>query len=662
MGMSLRDIGYWACRNLLLPQMELFGLLRGDFGLAPPRVSRGASAEAVAERAWWERHLFRTLRRVLVRELGRLLLLAVAVVVLAVVLFSSPGESRTFEGYSGLGLAIAAVIADVAALATCYGALLLVRRLPPDAFADIALAGRDPSEVLRAMAWEIRATAGFFLVHTRRLHGVISPTMLAGDGDPRRILDVVSNRPDEWRAQVLELRRVSSTFYDEIRRLIAMKTRAAELLGMEPRSFCDHIVQYSPGLHLEFFSKYVANWEYILDARNQPGDPSVVDTRVVVLARENRRMVEKVETRSRIQADLFHFVDLHVYLHAIAAQQSTSEATLVYARAIAHVAAHAASGRLSERLQFLRRKQHAYPGFDLHRSCLQLCEQAGVRFDTDAGRDLAQRQATLLRQLAERASNARWPSDPARADQAVLDLKQLAATAENYFAQSREEIANAFGKLAAAWFDYTHDRDATRAIVVFDYSKTVRQALKLGLQKVGKKLKDRDGYEHPLICVLVGPGHREQMAVRMIYELTEDLQYRREVAVGGESQIAAILGARARVMIVIGVEAFDDEGTLVHWRGAREHLANVRAALAAVTDSAEGRIAVVAVAADYKRSKTELDRVASLQRYHLRHVDLSRLDWDCLITDTATMGNRQRTDHPPAVHKVMTSWLPLSSP
>lgn len=146
----------------------------------------------------------------------------------------------------------------------------------------------------------------------------------------------------------------------------------------------------------------------------------------------------------------------------------------------------------------------------------------------------------------------------------------MGATAETYFEWSRRRIATNFGVVAKDWLREVRDRRTRPAIVIFGYSKTVREAIKEGI--IGRRregVADRrnagvsGGRQIPIFLVHESP-EVDLSTQRMRYELVEELELRPGiVAVCDCSQLLDFVRDGYSVLVLFGAEAFDSDGRIL---------------------------------------------------------------------------------------------------
>jgi hypothetical protein len=150
--------------------------------------------------------------------------------------------------------------------------------------------------------------------------------------------------------------------------------------------------------------------------------------------------------------------------------------------------------------------------------------------------------------------------------------KGLGYTAELYFERSRSTIAQQFAEVARERLVQASQAGSSLAIVTCSYSKTVREALKSGLtqalmaaneqvvrlESVGERASR---IERPLIFLVNREGADDFATQRMLYELREDPEYRSSVVVGSSASVAGMLSECKHVLVVLGVESFNELDT-----------------------------------------------------------------------------------------------------
>lgn len=622
------------------------------FRPGPSGLSVPTRSDSPLVRRWWRNHLWRSLRRVVGTGTGGvgatalgLLSFVVPLVIPLIAAILSIGDRRLMLASLCL---VSLGSCYLLAVAVAYVAFRSLHSQPPDQYASTMLAGRAPSDVLRVLAWETRAVCRESDIRFRAF------ALPFGGDRPLR-----ARTAEETEATLMAIRAHRVTLMptleafktaipaqqENIERVIALKHRAAVILGIPQRRLCDHVLQYNPHLHAELLVKLARNWEYLLWAAADVH--TLTDTavhRFAALVEENRRIEMKVRTRLPIQQHLFENAALHHDIHVMASDHSTSEATLAYARALASIGTAAmpftetfdGSDRdktyvdLADRLRFVYRKQRAHPGFELHQLLQQLCSIV-MKVDDLANplrASVVARQIKILEALGKGRDTHPLAPDSKdvvrRAEEFEHNAKALSTlglTAEMYFEWSREQVARQFKNLVTEWLKEANASSRDVAVVTSGYSKTVREAIKEGLVAVNREVP---------VFLLRQVGGTELTTQRMVFELVEQQGVAPEiVGVAGGERLLDLMEGEVSVLIVLGVEAFDGRGRVLHSRVIADMIRRIKAELPQPESCR-----VVFVAADFKLLDGDLNHDPGFLKYHLGHVGVYPSDdADIVVSD-----------------------------
>jgi hypothetical protein len=636
----------------------------GELGLLPPDST--ATKEEVS---WWRDNLYQNIRRTISDGVG-----GIPATLLSVLsLLAIPGIAVITSARSLPALYEALLIilmtggfAYSLVVGISYTAYVALRALPPKKYAKLVLSGRNETDVLRTMAWEIRSACHLFEEATATLHGVFTQAEVRA---MRRKPDLVSTALHKVRTLVglsdaLDQLRANRLAHEmALQRLFALKAEVARLIGISPRRFCDHIVQYSPRRQARALGKFVANWDYVLRAACGGAPSDTAKLRVVSLLLENERFMTSTQLTIESQKDLFDYSDLHHDLCTIASSASASNATLGYAKGVSRIASAALSAekgdidyaRAERRLQFLYRGQHSRAGLEPHMCLTQLCKvivehpSLSARLPGTGGiPSLASIQVEVLDGIAAGLSlKGRSPEPLAISETALRNLdalRELEFSAETYFDWSRTEIAERFSVAATDWL-LRHPVGTASAIVTCGLSKTVRGCLNVGLTRAvaaANSVRPGAKLERPEIFLLSTAYDDDIEAQDMLAELRSDPEHPNSVSIGSPRQVADVTMSCQQVLLVLGLDTFSDLGPSrgVQVLHSPATSAQVAEFLKLLSD-AELEHSVIFVAGGYKAHVAPLYYQQRLLQFHLRHVALFRSGCS-LITDGRTINASQK--------------------
>jgi hypothetical protein len=334
------------------------------------------------------------------------------------------------------------------------------------------------------------------------------------------------------------------------------------------------------------------------------------------------------------------------YVHRISSRHSTSGAVLEYAKALSDFSRSVDVRRvvrqqvtdldrailnIAGQLRFFYSKQRAYPGVDVHETCLRVCKQAlrkpeSVLSGADTKEDSKQRCQALVSALNNLRDdpNRSWRlgQETAQAKAAKLrtamgELADLSRIATRHIGWSRVELGKKFCEDVRQWLEPEADV-SNIVILTHGYSKTVREALiALFLATAGKKSR-------PKAIVIDTPSKDEDDplnddARKLVYEINADVRLEdveHEVANGNERSVMELLGTKDKLLIVLGAECFDQRTCrAIHPRGVRQELGDLK------KNAIKKKVAVrvYVVAEEYKEQS--LDDLSVL-KYHLDRLDV----------------------------------------
>lgn len=212
--------------------------------------------------AWWQLYIFGSLRRVYATGHGEIIHVGFFLVggfASATAALAASNDLASFTLYFAF---LTYFTAPLIVLAICYAAYAALRRLPPEEYARIALAGRAETDVLRALAFEMLAAVREFRAEIKPLDDHLRTFSWLGDDTPphednlRMLIDSITNQRDNLKEHLKTYRRRDTISRERRRRLIAMKEFATTALGIPKRRLCDHVLNYSPATHQDLANQY----------------------------------------------------------------------------------------------------------------------------------------------------------------------------------------------------------------------------------------------------------------------------------------------------------------------------------------------------------------------------------------------------------------------
>ena len=579
------------------------------------------------------------------------------------------------------------LVLSILLLAFLASGLLVLRMLPAQELAGFLIHGRRTDEILETIALRIHRLASAFVNETAK-----------GQDLPLRLLDRCQRRggdKDRLIAQAAaRVHAIEVLFRSEdinFRRIEALKQRAAVELGLSQRSLGDHILQFSPAMFRIGVEKYLRNLREMIELTQATDFEDADARRFRGLMEQNRRLEEDCRDRATIQELLLRFRDMHPEICSLASTRSTSGSLQAYSRALSELASRQ-SDRLAarswrrgwrswsgsvedpvyietyERFLFLFRCQRAHPGFDLHTLLTQAVDRMSTRglkdhFEEDVVKDLATAMRALewrgMGRLARHAPAGRGNEDPQHSKRYIkrlLSMRQLHRYFNRIVSLSREAMKSPFAQLLGAW---CHRREAEAAVyvVTLGYSKTVRELIRHGLAAptAGVRAGKADG--RPRLYQLLSDQPDQLDARLMTWEL-RDSRSRQPVnlAAGSGEMLVSLTRRGDRVLFLLGAEAIDEEGRVVHPRSVLEQL---EPALEGLTEAGVHSIAVV-VAEAFKRHRASFSR-GPLYRGYLERVGIydpplvhivltddgmQPIDWKKVVAERLRSFRRARPSEP----------------
>lgn len=560
---------------------------------------------------WWR---FRSLPRRCWRELTRILRAAtraaglfftIVGALLSVVAFGFHllGQPHPSMG-ARLGIVLGALV-----VAFVGSGLLVLRMLPADELARFLIDGRRTSEILETIALRIHRLARKFLQETG-----------SGQDIPDRLLEACKSRSRDRTLLIAEAEKkvdaIDSLLRAQdinFRRIEALKRVAATELGVSQRSLGDHILQFSPAMFRVGVTKYLRNLREMIELTRADFEPADA-RRMEGLKKQNGRLEADCQNRATIQELLLRFEDLHADICSLASTRSTSGSLQAYSRALAGLATRQSallkarwwrrgwrrwSGSVEdatyietyERFLFLSRRQRAHPGFDLH----TLLTQAIVRMSAEPPsadskpdpHDLAahfdqgtvKKLAIAMRALDWRSQrlgrDAPLGKDVEDPEHVERYLARLTAMREvhRYFNRvvglSREAMYAPFRELLEAWCEGLLS-EATAYIVTLGYSKTVRELIRYSFGSEPNGEASAAPPVRPQVYQLVS-GDPDGLDARLMAWELRDLRPLR-LAAGSGQMLVSMTRPGDRVLVLLGAEAVDKSGRVVHPRSVLEQL------------------------------------------------------------------------------------------
>lgn len=524
------------------------------------------------------------------------------------------------------------------AVASCVAAYGSMCSQSPQRYADTALRGRNESEIITSISYHVYVACRTFQRNTEPLE-----KYLPRDRDSTVDVSCILRDREYIEDQIQEVSDAMEWQELMLMRLLALKTVAAEELGIPRRRLCDHLLQYSPLIQRHMTRKYVSTWNAVLVHVHLHGAAELT-TDLCSRLYQNRRIHTESADRALLQTYVLDNKDLHGAIYALASEHSTSGAVFQYAKALAAVAATAlqsidaangvekkdiARDKARTRLKFLFRKQRAYPGFEPHKALSNM-------FSEECSENSALECISKGQPLAADERNVETKRGMARTQLATL--KGIDALATNIIRESQTNVADKFTDYAKLWF-YSTDSSDKRIIITHGYSKTVRRALRWGLQTLVDKHSIAEK-SLPKIFVM-NTEHSEEAdqydARRMVFELTDDREtYLRDVNYGNEELLLSLLGQNSRFMVLLGAENVLADNSILHPRGTNRLLP----LLEEVSKHPNG--CVVAVAESYKQQGYDLVKTNEFHRYHfdrIRYYDAKLFDKVLLGEPLSALGH-----------------------
>ncbi len=271
------------------------------------------------------------------------------------------------------------------------GAQLSLKTMPPDTYAEVLIAGRSDKEAICTLAYHIRDSCrewadicamGSLVKYENDLKNKEKKYRENIDPESKE-KGAKKLKPNEARA---ELAKDFMNFFEKhapanqkvieclrsdrvrqntkLKRIKAMKYKAADELAIPVFRLCDHLVQYSPDLSSKLMAKYLRNYEEMSSTYKKLNETNVV--RFLRLIGQNSMIKDEADNIVETQNALIQKGWLSEHIHALSSTDSTSTSLKIYARALEEIAERYANT--------LERWWNRWPR-DRSRSILTNCEE-----------------------------------------------------------------------------------------------------------------------------------------------------------------------------------------------------------------------------------------------------------------------------------------------
>ena len=278
---------------------------------------------------WWKLYVWGGIRRVLDHGHGGIATFAAEAGLLYLAIIGtiwkySPNHVSAYLLFGlafGIGYALAVLV--------FYIAYVSLREQTPKDYANTMLSGKTVSEILKALAHEMYSACESFKASTCDLNDVLRNHVAINDANQEVVTtkyDLLTKSRERFENQIAATER-------NLQRLMQLQEDASHLLGIPASRLRDHILQYSPSLHLELTRKYGIFWSRILEEADQHASEHFA-----YHTRKCTHIWSSFAERSDQLRNLFGMHDLHGYVHRIASKHSTSGAILEYASGLSHIA------------------------------------------------------------------------------------------------------------------------------------------------------------------------------------------------------------------------------------------------------------------------------------------------------------------------------------
>ncbi len=525
----------------------------------------------------------------------------------------------------------------------CESALSL-RLLDARAYAEVSIGNQHPEVILLTIARHIRAVCDQFLHcdvpqalweladQTRqdredRAAGGVVRSVLDDEVPANELKIRLSRHAGAVRSAASALDAVLDSQMLQLECLQSMVELGAEELDLSVRSLSDYVFQFRPDMYERRARKFARNWIELLEFASLKGviTPQA-RSRMIGLLIQNRRIRKKMERGREYQVQLEdHSLTLRDVL-AYSTTNSTTAAVRHYAEVVSKETARCfkkladpgieGATDLRRALTFQFYKQRAHAGYQVHALCENMFDRSlSGNLRRFGEKESAEKMLRALKLIGKVSAEQRYPDGRELSE--VLDelrpLQYLRKEVMNILDIGRWQVVKRFEELVRHWFVQSKNR-LSGVIVVHGYSKTIRDALRIGVRPI---LASQQSPELRIV-VLQGSANDESGAHDMVYELKQDLPNNsKPILVHNHEFIEGLLDSTTRVLVVVGAECFDEERRVLHPRAGQGALKW----LARASQTKAFPYLVVAVAEGYK-FRPDLSLDASAFRDHLDQVQL----------------------------------------
>lgn|GEM_PF-6236795 len=475
-------------------------------------------------------------------------------------------------------------------------------------YVNIKTSLSGPEQLLYLAARHIERLCERYLKASDSLQKIRIDFYKGANSAPEDIGEYIASREFEIRQGIRHFRRSVSRSSREIERVRLLKRALSEAFGVDVRRICDHIVQYSPGLHLVSLERYLVCWERLLE--NSTGNHSDVDEEM--FNRVNK-IYSDFSFRRKVQRKLLSNWQLLGTLKTISAEYSASEALLNYARAIAFVSSLNPSERneadaeerekhFIEQVRFLLRKQRVHGNFDVNLLLIHLAkyvcdvlenpivgpqEQRALKGAQDLLESLSTREKVGYKRSTSTVEWRHLPKAYAKEDLAIFEatkgkfsdlgqmisqLRHLPQAVDAATHRFRGQIFQELGKFWGGLVLSAENDHCDLVIVIHGYSSNLRSAIREMLQQ------NPNYYERTRIFILKtrysGAKQRlkDLLPDLLIHELKQGRSELRipanvrgfaSITAGDLESLKAVVGERAKIIVLSGCVCYDKTQVLL---------------------------------------------------------------------------------------------------
>jgi hypothetical protein len=499
-----------------------------------------------------------------------------------------------------------------------------LRTMSPDEYAQFTIGDSTPSEILQFTAMEIRRACRVF-------RDEAAPIIAKSEWRSKNKKDW---RSPTFRRPISALDGVLAKQYSILLRIAEMLRLAHSELKIELHRLRDLLVEYDPSLH------WTLGYRFLQNLRKFTSKAELTDIHRKDLRTDNEAITDRAAFQIKRQTEMLEYTALHASILDLATTHSAAEAVQEYARALSSVSQlihedtpdpglwdPPALKRLGDgvaALRFLACKQRTHSGVDLNRACLNMVDNS-LRRARAAPLTPSEHEKQELRKAALDAlgksfireemgpfsANIHVENDGREAERRrrlIDSLQDFWPYAMEHIQTDRDELVKSFNRLYERWADENRAEEHT-LLITHGISTTVREILKQGLPAQGGR------FDPPDIFV-IGTGSDEDIDSRLIVSALKapHPSERRfhTIGAGKKDALAKLIERNTKVMVVLGAEAFDRKGRIVHPHGLLEDISDKL--------GAEEAFCVVVVAEGYKFYDNLLDH--STIRYHLDRVNI----------------------------------------